>query len=52
MRDILVLKEAAEFLRLTPDQVYDLSKRGAIPCVNMTRYGIKMKAKDEYRYPT
>ena len=34
---LLLVQEAANLLRVTPNRLYDLAKRGIIPCVHIGR---------------
>jgi excisionase family DNA binding protein len=34
---LLLTKEAANLLRVTPNRLYDLAKRGIVPCVHIGR---------------
>ena len=44
-QEILTVKEVAKYLRVTPDTVYRLSKRGTIPASKVGRH-IRFKRED------
>lgn len=52
MDGILTLEQAAEYLKIKPDQLYELSIKREVPCVDMNGLGLKLKKGTEFRYVT